>query len=135
MSEIINPFKQAKKTDWAKKAEQRLTKSKEETKISNKILEKKPQITQNKSKNITRTAKSFKIYTGEISRTFDKRVNKMQVYFDDKNMPKDFVDSGKYIMFLMSFAEKFKLYELYREVGEKGELDLSEKEVLEFFSN
>lgn len=136
MSEnIINPFNQIKKTNWAKKAEQRLSNSRDEVierevkePIKFKIEESKP------SKTIVRVAKSFKIYPGQIPRAFDKRVNKMQVYFDDLNKPKDYVDSGKYMMFLMSFAEKFGVHELYREVNENGEIELSEKEIKEFFN-
>lgn len=134
MNEIINPFNQIKKTNWAKKAEERLTNSKDESRSSKSNIVEKPIEIKNKSKNIERVAKSFKIYQGEIPRAFDKRVNKMQVYFDDLDKPKEYVDSGKYIMFLMSFAEKFGLHELYREVSEKGELDLSKREVKEFFS-
>ena len=124
--DIINPFKE--KTNWAKKAQNRLKK------IEGDNGEKKEVKTETKKekKKINRVAKSFKIYPGEISRVFDKRVNKLQVHFDDLDMPKNYVDSGKYLMFLMQFAEKFKIYELYKEVDVDGNLNLELDEVKEF---
>lgn len=113
---IVNPFEQTKKINWAKKAKEKI--NKQENLPKNTIKNK-----------VTRIAKSFKIFPGEISRNFDKRVNKMQVKFDDLNYQKNHVDSGKYIMFLMAFAEKFELYELYEEVNSKGELKITEEEI------
>ncbi|MCA9497460.1 MAG: hypothetical protein KC589_11055 [Nanoarchaeota archaeon] len=144
---IVNPFTQNKKVDWAKKAQNRLSESKNDETgkkedINKKIADKKNQnldlnIEKNskKSNTVERVAKSFKIYPGKISRDFDKRVNKLQVYFDDLDYDKNYVDSGKYMMFLMSFAEKFDLYELYKEVDLDGELNLSLEEVKEFLKN
>ena len=109
-----NPFENQVKTDWTKKVEKKLDPIQKETKPKERV------------------AKSFKIYKGEIARSFDKRVNKMQVHFDDKDYQKNYVDSGKYIMFLMAFAEKYRLYELYSEVSENGKFDIGDKELKEF---
>ncbi|MCA9459604.1 MAG: hypothetical protein KC550_03580 [Nanoarchaeota archaeon] len=169
---IINPFAQNKKTNWAKKAQNRLSesrikdvqnsefetkenknnskddnnnnntevkeeiKNKTSIKIENKKLNvNKKQCKKTKNINVERVAKSFKIYPGKISRDFDKRVNKLQVHFDDLDFNKNYVDSGKYMMFLMSFAEKFDLYELYKEVENDGEISLTLNEVKKFFEN
>jgi arginyl-tRNA synthetase len=120
---IRDPFKQT--TNWAKKAEERLD-SKEEKVINN--TSKIP------NKPIERVAKSFKIYPGKISRDFDKRVNKLQVHFDDLDYKKNYVDAGKYMMFLMSFAEKYNLHKLYSEVDKKGSFEVDEKKLKEFFN-
>lgn len=130
-NEIINPFKQVKKTDWAKKAQERFKENKTEIKtiVQTKTSSKKKEV----KKSIKRVAKSFKVYPGDISKIFDKRVNKLQVHFDDLDYDKDFVDSGKYIMFLMSLAEKYKLYELYDTVDEKGNLNIDMKKLEKLF--
>lgn len=120
---IINPFKQTKKVDWTKKNVQRLQKANEEVK----------EIKQISSEKIKRMPKSFKIYPGNISREFDKRINKMQVKFDDLEYEKDYVDSGKYIMFLMSFAEKYELFELYSPVDKDGNFTLDKQKILNHF--
>ncbi len=122
---IENPFKN--RTNWANKTREKLKKRNNE--IINDGSNLKP-----KSKT-NRIAKSFKIYPGNISRTFDKRVNKLQVHFDDLDYEKNYVDSGKYIMFLMQFAEKFRIFELYKEVNEDGELDIESKKVKDHFNN
>ena len=123
MSEIHNPFKQSKKLDWAKKAQE---KHKE-------IITKTTPIKKNIK--IERIAKSFKVYkSGDIIKNFDKRVNKLQVVFDDLDMPKDYVDSGKYLMFLMQFAEKYNIYELYSEVNTNGEFTIDSKKLKEFIT-
>jgi isocitrate/isopropylmalate dehydrogenase len=124
MTTIRDPFK--KTTNWAKKAEERLTSEKIEKKTvpKNKARENKP---------IERVAKSFKIYPGKISRNFDKRVNKLQVHYDDLDYDKNYVDAGKYMMFLMSFAEKYNLHELYSEVDKEGKFELDSKKVKELF--
>ncbi len=121
---IRDPFKQT--TNWAKKAEERLI---EKPTTPTPIKE------SNYEKPIERVAKSFKIYPGDISRDFDKRVNKLQVHFDDLDYEKNYVDSGKYMMFLMSFAEKYGIYELYTEIDTKGEFELDENKVKEFLEN
>jgi len=123
---IINPFKN--KTNWAKKAENRLKKNNIEIKENSKNIS----INKNKKEKVKRVAKSFKVYFGPITRNFDKRVNKLQVYFDDLDYDKNYVDSGKYIMFLMQFAEKFKIYELYKNVDHQGNLDLKLDEIKKF---
>lgn len=114
--EIINPFKQ-QKTNWAQKSKERLIQPKKA----------KKQNTQ------TRVAKSFKIYKGTMTRTFDKRVNKMQVHFDDLDYSKNHIDSGKYIMFLMAFAEKYKLYNLYKEVDGNGNIEVPKQDIINNF--
>lgn len=129
MSDIINPFQQAKKTDWAKKAQQRLVKSREVKEESKPVKQSLPE---KKKKKVERVAKSFKIFPGKISRDFDKRVNKMQVHFDDLDYEKNYVDSGKYMMFLMAFAEKYELYDLYTEVSADCEFELDENRLKEF---
>lgn len=121
---IRDPFKQT--TNWAKKAEQRTkSEAQEDIKAKNKVKE-KPQ---------ERVAKSFKIFPGKISRDFDKRVNKLQVHFDDLDYEKNYVDAGKYMMFLMSFAEKYSLYELYSETDKDGTFELEDKQVKEFLKD
>lgn len=117
-NKIRDPFK--KTTNWANLATKRVEKSdkKNERKSNEKPL--------------SRVAKSFKIYPGKISRTFDKRVNKLQVHYDDLDHEKNYVDAGKYMMFLMSFAEKYELHELYSEVDKNGDFDLESKKVKEF---
>jgi arginyl-tRNA synthetase len=121
---IINPFKQAKKTDWAKKAQDRLVKAKEKKEKIKPIK---------KNSKIKRVAKSFKVYPGNLTRDFDKRINKMQVTFDDLDYDKDYVDSGKYLMFIMAFAEKYRLYELYTQVDENGNFELDKKTIINHF--
>ncbi len=121
---IRDPFKQT--TNWAKKAEQRTkSEAQEDIKAKNQV-KKKPQ---------ERVAKSFKIFPGKISRDFDKRVNKLQVHFDDLDYEKNYVDAGKYMMFLMSFAEKYSLYELYSETDKDGTFELEDKQVKEFLKD
>lgn len=140
MADIVNPFAQAKKTNWAKKTQERL-KTKVENDVSSKnIGETEKNISKNlkaskKNSSVERVAKSFKIYPGKISRDFDKRVNKLQVHFDDMDFDKNYVDAGKYMMFLMSFAEKFKIYDLYKEVDSSGSFDVSLDEVKKHFKN
>jgi arginyl-tRNA synthetase len=120
---IRDPFK--KTTNWAKKAEERLEETPKSTiKESTQTKKVKP---------LERVAKSFKIYPGKISRDFDKRVNKLQVHFDDLDYDKNYVDAGKYMMFLMSFAEKYNLHELYSETNSKGEFSVDEKKLKELF--
>lgn len=136
--EIINPFKQIKKTDWSKKSSQRLNNLKSErvvkkTQITSKPIKKIVEKPVKKEK-IHRIAKSFKIYPGEIGRDFDKRINKLQVHFDDLDFDKEYVDSGKYLMFIMAFAEKYKLYDLYEDVNEKGELSISKDKLKKHFN-
>lgn len=118
---IRDPFK--KTTNWAKKAEQRSEKNETKTPVRQDSGE---------NKRLERVAKSFKIYPGKISRTFDKRVNKLQVHFDDLDHEKNYVDAGKYMMFLMSFAEKYSLYELYSETDKEGNFELDDSKVKEF---
>jgi hypothetical protein len=124
MTDIINPFNQVKKTNWAKKAEERLVNTE-----SKKVNLNKTDINK---KQIKRIAKSFKIYPGKISRDFDKRVNKLQVQFDELDYEKDYVDSGKYIMFLMSFAERYSLYDLYQKTDEEGNFEIDKEKLKEF---
>lgn len=152
-NDIINPFKQKKKVDWAKISRDKLNavenkKSKKQDVESpagvaiNRDMGKlgklsKPDNQSKPSKPVKpkeRVAKSFKIYKGDLSRKFDKRVNKMQVYFDDKDFDKNYVDSGKYIMFLMAFSEKYGLYDLYREVDGSGAINVSKQEILNNFA-
>lgn len=119
----VNPFNNMKKTNWAKKAQDRLNTENQREVKEEKKERKNSKVTKIKNKSrIERVAKSFKVYPGKIPRDFDKRVNKLQVHFDDLDMDKDYVDSGKYIMFLMSLAEKYKLYELYTNVSENGDV-------------
>lgn len=129
MADVINPFNQVKKTNWAKKAEERLVSKKDEK--SNLPVNKN----NSQNKQIRRVAKSFKIYPGKISRDFDKRVNKLQVHFDELDYEKDYVDSGKYIMFLMAFAEKYSLYDLYSKVEENGNFTVDDNKLKEFRNN
>ena len=142
--EIINPFKN-KKTDWVKLSQRRFEDKKEYVEIENKkqndntkksgnVSKPSKPVLKESKKEIKRVAKSFKIYPGEISRNFDKRVNKMQVKFDDLGFDKNYVDSGKYMMFLMSLSEKYNLHELYSEVDEKGNINIDEKELKKLFS-
>ena len=131
MEKIVNPFNDMK-TNWAKKAQ--------EKHISTTIkVEKKSEIKKQtnsiKKKEIKRVPKSFKIYPGKIPKDFDKRVNKLQVYFDDLDFEKDYVDSGKYIMFLMAFAEKYSLYDLYSQVDENGNFELEKQKLKKFIEN
>ncbi|MDA3855734.1 MAG: hypothetical protein PF569_05720 [Candidatus Woesearchaeota archaeon] len=137
-NEIINPFKQVKKTDWSKKSNERLNNLK-----TNKVVEKtkftgKPSLGKLEKplekEKIQRIAKSFKIYPGDIGRDFDKRINKMQVHFDDLDFDKDYVDSGKYLMFIMAFAEKYKLYELYEDINDRSDLDISKSKLTKHFN-
>lgn len=132
--EIVNPFKE--KTNWVKKANERV-KPNNNVKLDN-FIEKnnsnKNQIKINSKKNnikVQRVAKSFKIFPGDIPRKFDKRINKLQVYFDDLDYKKDYVDSGKYIMFLMELAEKYELYKLYSEIKVGDELNIDKKILLD----
>ena len=115
MADIRNPFKEGR-TNWSKLTEERIN---------------QPQKQNNNTTQI-RIAKSFKVYKGEITRNFDKRVNKLQVHFDDLDYDKNYVDSGKYIMFLMAFAEKYKLYELYTQTNENGEIEIEEEKIKKF---
>lgn len=164
VEDIINPFKQTKKVDWAKKNKERLIEAKSksdnnnQTENTNNVVIDKPSVIQQpiisnkdnvpkktiktkknielkKNENGTpiRIAKSFKIYPGQISRDFDKRVNKLQVKFDDLEYEKNFVDSGKYMMFLMSFAEKFDLHELYKTTNHLGDFEINKQEILNHF--
>ncbi|MEC8220814.1 MAG: hypothetical protein VX028_01975 [Nanoarchaeota archaeon] len=120
---IRDPFK--KTTNWAKKAEQRSENNHEVHNTSKFVIK-------TRSSSVERVAKSFKIYPGKISRNFDKRVNKLQVHFDDLDYEKNYVDAGKYMMFLMSFAEKYSLYELYSETDKEGNFELDDSKVKEF---
>lgn len=137
MSDIINPFKEVKK-DWAKKSQERIISAKIDNKeekienISASVKEKPASEKNNKAK--IRVAKSFKIYPGKLSRDFDKRVNKLQVKFDDLGFDKNYVDSGKYMMFLMALAEKYELYDLYSEVDENGEFFINKDEIAKKFT-
>lgn len=117
MEQKINPFNELKKPiNWAQKANDKI-------KLNNIKKEKN-----------TRVAKSFKVYPGELIRNFDKRINKLQVYFDDKDYQKNYVDSGKYIMFLMALSEKFKLYELYQETNKIGQIDINNEDFKNFIN-
>ena len=122
--EIINPFKETK-VDWAKKSRER---------IFDKNKEELPRNTKNSERKEYRVAKSFKIFKGRLSRDFDKRVKRMQVKYDDLDYEKDYTDAGKYIMFLMAFAEKYKLYELYKPVDGDGEIEMDRQEVINHFA-
>ncbi|MFW6285909.1 MAG: hypothetical protein ACOC16_01940 [Nanoarchaeota archaeon] len=124
--EIINPFKQNINKNWVKKTNQRFSN------VTKKNQNKKKQI-ENKDK--TRIAKSFKIYKGTLARDFDKRVTKLQVKFDDLDFEKNYVDSGKYIMFLMAFAEKYKLYELFQPTNGNGDINIEKEKLLKYFKN
>ena len=126
MTEIRNPFKD-KKTNWAELANKRVDNQNDKKPIS--------PITNHQSESLVRVAKSFKVYKGKLTRDFDKRVNKLQVHFDDLDYDKNYVDSGKYIMFLMAIAEKYKLYDLYKEVNGEGDIEIKENELKEFFKN
>lgn len=122
MVEKINPFNDLKKPiNWAQKANQKINENNESQKKPTKINNK-----------VNRVAKSFKVYPGEIIRNFDKRVNKLQVHFDDLDYDKNYVDSGKYLMFLMKLSEEFELFELYDEVNIEGNFNLDKKKFLEF---
>jgi len=152
MSDIkVNPFNNMKKTNWAKKAQDRLNVEnqneseerekrgengeKRDERMRSERGDKNSKLSNPKSQShISRVAKSFKVYPGKIPRDFDKRVNKLQVHFDDLDMPKDYVDSGKYMMFLMSLAEKYKLYELYTTVSENGDFSVDEEELKKKFN-
>ena len=136
MTEIIDPFKQKKKTDWASMVKKRIERDEGADSHANSEdpVYQKTEKTSSKEKGKRRVAKSFKIYPGKISKDFDKRVNKMQVYFDDLDFDKNYVDSGKYVMFLMAFAEKYKVYELYEEVLENGEINVDKDKLKEFAS-
>lgn len=136
---IINPFKQTP-TNWAAVAENRFSTKQAQKETTSPLSQEQTQTPQttkttnnnNSTKTKARIAKSFKIYPGTLSRNFDKRINKLQVHFDDLDFPKDYVDSGKYLMFLMAFAEKYKLYELYREVDKNFEITISQEELDKF---
>ena len=138
MVEIVNPFKQAKKIDWSKKTEERLVNAKEsEKEVVQQSNGRQSELGEGigaegkKKKAEIRVTKSFKVYPGRISREFEKRVNKLQVKFDDLDYDKTFVDSGKYLMFLMDFAEKFAIYELYTEPDTEGRIVLDKEKVIE----
>jgi hypothetical protein len=134
MSEdIINPFKQSKNINWAQKSKERLYERKEREHNKAKPVA-SSQISKDKGKPQERVAKSFKIYKGSLSRTFDKRVKKMQVKYDDLDYEKDYVDSGKYVMFLMAFAEECKLYDLYKRVDGDGNITIDKQEILNHFA-
>lgn len=130
MAEKINPFNDLKKPiNWAQKANDKISNS---NNLKNNFYIKKNSESENKTK--LRVAKSFKVFPGNIIRNYDKRINKLQVFFDDKNYDKNYVDSGKYLMFLMGLAEKFELFELYEEVDENGNLNLDLKKFKEFIN-
>lgn len=135
MTEKINPFNDLKKpVNWAQKANSRINENSNQKTEENKKISNNENSKNNKNKAKTRVAKSFKVYPGNLIRNFDKRVNKLQVHFDDKDFEKNFVDSGKYIMFLMSLSEKFELFELYEEVSENGEIKISKEEFKAFIN-
>lgn len=135
MVEIVNPFNNVKKTNWAKKAHDRINSSENSQKTNETRMSSKPSNLGKPKKTLKRVAKSFKIYPGSLSREFDKRVKKMQVHFDDLNFEKDYVDSGKYIMFLMAFAEQTNLWELYTSVSESGKLELDKENLKKYLEN
>ena len=132
MNNIVNPFEQRKKKiDWTKQAKEKYSAKNESLQVNSDFSKAEKNVKNNKTENkVKRVTKSFKVYSGLITREFDKRVNKLQVKFDDLNYNKDYVDSGKYIMFLMALAEKAELYNFYCEVNEKGELEINKEEIL-----
>ncbi|MCA9486264.1 hypothetical protein H6501_04960 [Candidatus Woesearchaeota archaeon] len=122
--EVQNPFELKKSTtNWADMAKKRLEQGNSEQ-------TEKTQKTGSSSK--PRVAKSFKIFPGDLSRAFDKRVNKMQVHFDDEGKEKNFVDSGKYVMFLMAFAERYGVWDMYTEVDGSGDISLDAEKLKDF---
>jgi len=150
--EIVNPFKQTKITDWAKKAQNRfkeeiitnnesnILKNNSNIISSNKLNNSKNfEIKKNNNKNnlnnkkIERVSKSFKIYKCDLAKKFDKRVNKLQVKFDDLDYEKNYVDSGKYIMFLMALSEEFKLYDLYEEISLDCKININKNKIKKLF--
>ncbi len=128
--EIVNPFKHVKKVDWAKKAQDKLKEREKEPK--NEAVKPQKKAIKTSSNKVKRIPKSFKIYPGNISRSFDKRVNRLQVKFDELDFEKDYVDSGKYIMFLMVFAEKYGLYDLYTQIDSEGNFEVDKKKLKAF---
>ena len=141
---MSNPFKEIKRTNWAKKTQDKLIKN-ENNNVNNsndnftktiKSKIKKEPISSTSNIKIKRVAKSFKIFPGKVVRDFDKRINKLQVHFDDLDFDKTYIDSGKYLMFLMSFAEKYGIYELYKNVDAKtGEFKIENKKIINHFGN
>jgi len=134
MKDISNPFKE-NKVNWAKKAENKYARDSTVSKAQSSSVNKKvkssgftgkPKV---KSPKIKRVAKSFKVYGGDIVRKFDRRVSLLEMDFSDLGFDKNFVDSGQYIMFLMSFAEKYGLYDLYSKVDGKGNFEIDSKKL------
>ena len=80
---------------------------------------------------LAKKTKGFKLYE-KIIGIFVKRVNVENIKYLDNGMPKNYFNESSYMMFLLQFAEKYELYELFRHVDEyDGELLISNQEVKE----
>ena len=128
--EVINPFKQNKKTNWAMKSQNKFRESHKTEDVKKNIVKEK-EVLKTREVKLKRVSKSFKIYPGDISKKFDKRVNKLQVEFDELDFDKNYIDSGKYLMFLMAFAEEYGIYKLYSNVDKEGKFKIDKDKIKE----
>lgn len=88
-----------------------------------------------KSNKVVRKTFGCRIYMGKIDKTFDNDFNKLKIEMIKSGKlenPEDF-KTGDYLMFILSFANKYNLKDLYVDVDTEGHFDLDKKKLEEHF--